>query len=273
VRIVFINKAEKPSSSESIFKEVFALLEESGATVEDVVPEKHLFDLTNLDTSADLFVLRTRTTVGLNLAAALDVAGARLLIPFANERVLRNKFLLHQKLLDNGVPTPKSYLVPKVDHLGPLFDERGPLVVKPHEGHGGQGISVIRDRDAISALGDLRGPIFAQEYKIGTGFDVKMYGIGEHVAAIKRIFPARTPEEKRGTAFDPPAEMVEIARHCDSVLGLGLYGVDLIETDEGPFVIDINSLPGYKGIDGAARRVADFILERAAAPRASEGAR
>jgi glutathione synthase/RimK-type ligase-like ATP-grasp enzyme len=47
-------------------------------------------------------------------------------------------------------------------------------------------------------------------------------------------------------------------------LGLGLYGVDLIETEEGPFVIDINSLPGYKGIEGAAQRVAAFILGRAA---------
>jgi hypothetical protein len=108
VRIVFINKAEKPSSSESIFKDVFAELEASGATVDAFVPEQRLFDMANLDTSADIVVLRTRTIVGLNLAAALEVAGARLLIPFERERVLRNKFLLHQKLLDNGIPTPKS---------------------------------------------------------------------------------------------------------------------------------------------------------------------
>jgi ribosomal protein S6--L-glutamate ligase len=269
VRIAFINKVEKPSSSESIFKDVFASLERSGVTVEDIVPERCLFDLSRLDLDVDLYVLRTRSTVGLNLAAALEVAGARLLIPFARERVLRNKFLLHQKLLDSGIPTPKSYLVPKVEHLGELFDDRGPLVVKPHEGHGGQGITVIRERDDIATLGDLRGPIFAQEFKHGTGYDVKMYGVGDHVAAIRRIFPARTPEEKRGTPFDPPADMVAIARHCDEVLGLGLYGVDLIETDEGPFVIDINSLPGYKGIDGAAERVAAYISNRAAS--ASKG--
>jgi len=272
VRIVFINKAEKPSSYESIFKDVIAKLEASGATVEDVVPEKHLFDMAALDTSPDLYVLRTRTTVGLNLAAALDVAGARMLIPYGRERVLRNKFLLHQLLLDNGIPTPRSYLVPHSSHLGKLFDEHGPLVVKPHEGHGGQGVRVLHHRTDVDSFGEERGPLFVQEFKPGTGYDVKMYGIGSHVAAIRRVFPARTPEEKRGTAFDAPPDMASIARRCDEVLGLGLYGVDLVETSDGPFVIDINSLPGYKGIEGAADRVADYILERASASSESKEA-
>lgn len=263
MRIVFINKAEKPASSGSIYPDVIAALENRGVTVDNVVPESALFDMTNLDTSADLYVLRTRTVVGLNLAAALDVAGAKLLIPYENERVLRNKFLLHQKLIENDIPTPRSYLVWKREQVATLFAERGVLVVKPHEGHGGSGVQIVRSADDVEALGDLEGPLFVQEFKEGTGTDVKLYGVGTWVAGIRRIFPAKTPEEKRGTPLDVSGAYADIALACDRVLGLGLYGVDLLETSEGPFVIDINSLPGYKGIDGAADKVAEYIYERA----------
>jgi ribosomal protein S6--L-glutamate ligase len=271
VRIVFINKAERPASSGSIYPDVIADLEARGATVENVVPETRLFDLSALDTSADLYVLRTRTVVGLNLAAALDVAGARMLIPFARERVLRNKFLLQQKLVAAAIPVPRSYLVWSRELLYPLVENEGPLIVKPHEGHGGQGVQVVSTRAELDALGEIQGPIFAQEFVRGGGSDVKVYGVGAHVSAIRRVFPARSPEEKRGTPLEPTPEIAAIASRCDEVLGLRLYGVDLIETARGPLVIDINSMPGYKGIDGAAARVAELIYQRATAvPAAGE---
>ena len=53
--------------------------------------------------------------------------------------------------------------------------------------------------------------------------------------------------------------MREIARACGAAFGLGLFGLDIIETAEGPFVVDVNYFPGYKGIPGAAEVVADFI--------------
>lgn len=271
MRIVFINKDSSGGSKDSIFPDVIAELERRGAQVDDVVPERELYDMQALDTSADLYVLRTRSTVGLNLAAALDIAGAPMLISFANERALRNKFLLHQRLIEAGIPTPRSYLLWKPEQVRDLLAERGPLVVKPHEGHGGAGVQVVRTDADLEKLDGAEGPLFAQEYKEGDGADLKLYGVGDDVSGIRRVFPARTPEEKRGEAFEPDEEMVRIARRCDEILGLGLYGVDLIRTSEGLFVIDINSVPGYKGIDGAAARVAAYVYDRAAASGNGEG--
>lgn len=272
MRIVFINKSQKPDSG-SVFPDVIAHLESKGATVEDVVPEGRLHDLQALDTSADLFVLRSRSTVALNLAAALEVGGARLLIPYARERVLRNKFHLQQTLVRAGIPVPRSYLTWKADGLSDLLAERGPLVVKPHGGHGGEGVRVVRGAADLDALAGLDGPLFVQEYVEHTGADLKVYGVGSHVTAIRRVFPARTPEEKRGTPAEVSDEIRAIAMRCNEALGLGLYGVDFIESERGPIVIDINSTPGYKGIEGAAERVAGFIFERAASGAATEAAR
>jgi ribosomal protein S6--L-glutamate ligase len=272
VRIVFINKSPRPDSG-SIYGEVIERLQARGADVELVVPEEHFFDLRRLDTSPDLYVLRSRTNVALNLAAALEVAGAPLLIPYARERVLRNKFLLQQQLVKAGIPVPRSYLVWSADKLGGLLAERGPLVIKPHGGHGGAGVRVVRDAAGLEALAGLDGPLFVQEYKEHEGSDLKVYGIGTHVSAIRRVFPARTPEEKRGTPAEVPDEVREVALRCDAALGLGLFGVDFVDTSDGPVVIDINSMPGYKGIEGAPARVAGYIFDRACGASAGEVAR
>ncbi len=265
MRIVFINKAGRPGAAPSIFPGVLAALAGRGADVEDIVPETRLFEIRNLDTSADLYVLRTRSVIGLNLAAALDGAGVRLLIPFPVERTLRNKFLLQQRLIEGGVPTPRSYLAWTCSQLGQILEKRGPLIIKDYEGHGGQGVHIVKTRSDLHALCELEGPIFAQEYVSGAGSDVKLYGIGSYVTATRRACGAMTCEEKVGTGFEPSKELVSIARRCDSLLGLGLFGVDVIEGENGPSVIDVNSMPGYKGVEGAAARVAEFIWQKAVA--------
>jgi ribosomal protein S6--L-glutamate ligase len=54
-------------------------------------------------------------------------------------------------------------------------------------------------------------------------------------------------------------EVREIALACGELLGLGLYGLDVIESPDGPVVVDVNYFPGYKGVDGAAASIADYI--------------
>jgi Inositol 1,3,4-trisphosphate 5/6-kinase ATP-grasp domain len=46
---------------------------------------------------------------------------------------------------------------------------------------------------------------------------------------------------------------------CGEALGLGLYGLDILETAEGPKVVDLNAFPSYRGVAGIAPFVADYI--------------
>ncbi len=54
-------------------------------------------------------------------------------------------------------------------------------------------------------------------------------------------------------------EIRDIAIRCGEALGLGLYGMDVIESPDGPVVVDVNYFPGYKGVPGAAAHIADYI--------------
>jgi glutathione synthase/RimK-type ligase-like ATP-grasp enzyme len=56
----------------------------------------------------------------------------------------------------------------------------------------------------------------------------------------------------------------DICLRCGELFDLELYGVDLIETEDGPYVIEVNCFPGYKGVPEADRLLAEYIFERAA---------
>src|ERR687897_333594 len=61
----------------------------------------------------------------------------------------------------------------------------------------------------------------------------------------------------RPCPVDP--EVREVARRCGEALGLGLYGIDIIEGRQGLSVVDVNFFPGYKGVANAAPLIAAYI--------------
>ena len=67
-------------------------------------------------------------------------------------------------------------------------------------------------------------------------------------------------------ACDVAPELVELARRCGRAFGLTLYGLDLIEGPDGPVIVDVNYFPGYRGVPGAAERVAEQVERFARSP-------
>ena len=59
----------------------------------------------------------------------------------------------------------------------------------------------------------------------------------------------------------------EIAWLCGRAFGIDLYGVDIIESGGKPYVVDISSMPGFKGVPDAASHLASYF-HRAAEPAA-----
>jgi ribosomal protein S6--L-glutamate ligase len=87
---------------------------------------------------------------------------------------------------------------------------------------------------------------------------------------VARPFPVRTAGEKRGEPRTIIPEVRDICLRCGELFDLELYGVDLIETEDGPYVIEVNCFPGYKGVPEADRLLAEYIFERAAESRSPE---
>jgi ribosomal protein S6--L-glutamate ligase len=188
----------------------------------------------------------------------LHAAGATILNPYPIAATMRDKIVSTHILQEAGVPTPDTYVTSNLSQLAPLLDA-GPLVIKPYRGSNGQGVHTVWDTDALDNMPTHQGPVFAQRYHEPQGRDRKIYCIGGQIFGVKRVWPARTYEEKLGEPFTITPEIREIALRCGQAFGIDLYGLDVIISNGRPYVVDASSFPGFKGVPDAALRLADYI--------------
>jgi ribosomal protein S6--L-glutamate ligase len=260
--------ARHPRSKVSpIMPEVVELLDEWGADVDVICPDEELTPLAEVQVEHDLYVLKSGSELALSLAGALNAAGATILNPFPVALACRDKVIATRMLQSAGVPTPDTYVAAQIGELSALLDD-GPLVVKPYRGTNGVGVHLVWDPDQLDDIAN-GGVIFAQRYHKPEGRDRKIYVIGGQVFGVKRIWPARTYEEKLGEPFTITDELREIALACGRAFGIELYGLDIIMSEGRPYVVDISSFPGFKGVPDAGLRLADYIY--AAAERVLRG--
>ena len=166
-----------------------------------------------------------------------------------------------RRLRAAGIPTPASWVTGDLALLHPIIEER-PLIIKPYRGHRGAGIHLVRNAAELAALPPFADLMLIQEFIPGTGEDLKVYVIGEEVFAVRKEF-SPTSFTRAGRPVPVSAEVRDIALRCGHAFGLGLYGLDIIESPTGPVVIDLNYFPGYKGVPNAASLIANYIEDYA----------
>jgi ribosomal protein S6--L-glutamate ligase len=258
MRVAFLTRAPQPHS---IYPEVCAQLSKSGICVQTISGESTVVRMNDLAADAGLYILRERSLPAFSLALALEAAGARFLVPLERERVVRDRFLTQQTLACARIPAPRGWIAGSSDALATIVREEGPVMMKPPDVGAGKGVRILRS--AADVPREVSGPVFAQELVAHTSADIKLFGIGSLVRAVRRPFPALSIEDKRGVEVEPTREMLRLAQQCREAFGLALYGIDLIETGRRLLVVDVNSMPGYKGVPGAAASVAALIRSAA----------
>ncbi len=241
-----------------IMPEVARLLTEWNVEVELIFPEERLTGLSNVQPEHDLYVVKSGTDLALSFAGSLHAAGANVLNPYPVAAIVRDKIVTTRILRRAAIPMPETYVTGHPATFAPLLDD-GPLVVKPYRGSQGRGVQVIWDAEALTEVPTNGGPVFAQRYHEPDGLDRKIYCIGEQVFGVKRVWPARTYEQKLGEPFTVDPELREIAMQCGRAFGLSLYGIDIILSEGRPYVVDMSSFPGFKGVPDAPLRLADYI--------------
>jgi ribosomal protein S6--L-glutamate ligase len=264
MKIGVITKREKAAKSGSVMQETIGLLEARGIAFDLLYPEDDCLDVAAIRSDCDLYLLKSGTEAALALAGVLDAAGARILNPYATVVAMRDKILSTKRLLDAGAPLPDTWFATKPEQLVAVLKD-GPIVVKPFwAASQGRGVQVIRTADELSRVENTEGVIFAQRYNQPDGRDHKLYVIGAQVFGVRRVWPPKTLEDKLGEPFDVDGEMKEIALRCGRAFDVGLYGVDVITSGGKPFVVDLNTFPGFKGVPGAAGLLADHLMSVAA---------
>jgi ribosomal protein S6--L-glutamate ligase len=257
VRLYFVLVRRVPPVPSPVLIETFAILERRGFEIDSEIPEETLRRPDRFRCEHDLYILKSHTELALSLAGVIETLGGRLLNPYASCITTQDKIVASRRLRAAGVPIPRSWVTGDLTLMREIVEET-PLIVKPHRGHRGTGISIVRNAAELAALDRPEGPVLIQEHVMGDGEDVKVYVVGEHVFAVRKEF-SPTSFTRPGRACPVSAELRETALACGRILGLGLYGLDVLEAEEGHVVVDVNYFPGYKGVPGAAPLIADYI--------------
>jgi ribosomal protein S6--L-glutamate ligase len=219
----------------------------------------------------DLVVSRSRHPLAL---ALLDAAGrrrARVVTPWAGVAAVRNKARCADLLALHGLPVPETHLAASVDALAGL--DRFPLVLKPHLGDNGDGVTLVRSPQDLRRLAWDDGLVLAQRWVDTGGWDVKLYVCGDRTWAVRRPSPLVAHPPGPPQPHPLTAELRWIARTCRDAFELPLCGVDVAAAAEGALVVDVNDFPNYTGVAGAAEAVGRLLETWLAPEREPVGGR
>jgi len=187
----------------------------------------------------------------------------------------RDKLRSLQLLARKGVGLPNTGFAHDPDDIQDLIKMVGgaPLVIKLLEGTQGIGVVLAETKKAaesvIEAFMGLKANILVQEYiKEAGGADIRCLVIGDKVvAAMKR--QAQPGEFRSNLHRGGSASLIKIspteramAVKAANVMGLNVAGVDILRSERGALVMEVNSSPGLEGIEVATGKdVAGMILE------------
>lgn len=193
----------------------------------------------------------------------------------------RDKLRSVQLLARKGIGLPVSGFAHSPDDIEDLIKMVGgaPVVIKLLEGTQGIGVVLAETQKAaesvIEAFMGLKANILVQEFiKEAGGTDIRCFVIGDKVvAAMQR--QAKEGEFRSNLHRGGSASLIKItpeerstAVRAAAVMGLNVAGVDILRSNHGPVVMEVNSSPGLEGIETAtgkdiAGMIVDFVAREA----------
>ncbi|PIP79976.1 MAG: 30S ribosomal protein S6--L-glutamate ligase [Gammaproteobacteria bacterium CG22_combo_CG10-13_8_21_14_all_40_8] len=187
----------------------------------------------------------------------------------------RDKLRSMQLLARKNIGLPRTGFANSPDNVKDLIKNVGgaPLVIKLLEGTQGIGVVLAETTKAaesvIEAFMGLKANILVQEFiKEAAGADIRCFVIGEKVVAAMRRQGAEG-EFRSNLHRGGSAEVIKLTKeeratalNAAKVMGLGVCGVDLLRSNNGPVVMEVNSSPGLEGIETSTQKdISGMIFE------------
>ncbi|HEX6273036.1 MAG TPA: RimK family alpha-L-glutamate ligase [Polyangiaceae bacterium] len=222
-------------------------------------------------------------TFGLAVVRQLEALGSLASNSAEAFAACRDKLYGAQRLAARGLRVPRTAFARKSDAIRPAVEQLGgaPVVVKLLEGTQGIGVVLAETTEAaeavVQALHSARQNVLIQRF-VGEsrGRDVRALVVGGRVvAAMARTargseFRSNVHRGGVGERIELDPEFERTAVQAAAILGLDIAGVDLLESRDGPLVLEVNASPGLEGIEkttglDVASAVIDHVERRAAA--------
>jgi [lysine-biosynthesis-protein LysW]--L-2-aminoadipate ligase len=268
-------------------KLLFDAMRQKGIEYDKIDDREVIFQLNDKDAAAfDYDVILERSVNHSRALYALQIFndwGIKTVNTAEVARICGDKFVTSQALLKHNVPTPRTALAFTPESALQAIEHMGyPVVLKPCIGSWGRLISKINDRQAAEAilehkqiLGSYHHSIYyIQEYVNKPGRDIRSFVVGdETIAAIYRTSDHWiTNTATGGKASNCPItpEIDALSRAAAQAVGGGLVAIDLMESDQGMLVIEVNYTMEFRnsiqttGVDIPGKMI-DFVMQEAKA--------
>jgi ribosomal protein S6--L-glutamate ligase len=189
----------------------------------------------------------------------------------------RDKLRSHQILAKHGLNMPRTIYASKVGDVDDLIQSIGgaPLIIKMLEGTQGVGVVLAETHKAaksvLEAFYGLKVNLLVQEFiEEAKGADIRAFVVGgKVVGAMKRQgaegdFRSNIHRGGSAQAIKLSKEERNLAVQAAKVMGLDVAGVDMLQSERGPLLMEVNSSPGLEGIENftgidIAGKIMDFI--------------
>jgi ribosomal protein S6--L-glutamate ligase len=176
-----------------------------------------------------------------------------------------------------GIPMPPTTITEDVEAAAAAVARYGEAVFKPLYSTKAKGMLLLADgpdtRKTVEAYHN-ENPIMYIQQKLdlqGKDLGIAFLG-GQYLTTYARVkgegaWNTTTRSGGHYEAFDPPADLIDLARKAQAPFGLDFTCVDVAETPDGPIVFEVSAFGGFRGIEtasgiDAARRYVQFALER-----------
>ena len=204
------------------------------------------------------------TFYGAAVVRHLEQMGVFTLVSSKALATSRDKLRALQTLAQH-VPMPPTAFVPVRRDVIPSIERLGgvPVIIKVLEGTQGTGVILAESLQVAEAIVEtlqaVQRPVLIQKFVAESrGRDVRAFVVGGQVVAAVRRVAQKTDEYRSNVHRGARPEPIEItpafekmALKAARVLGLHVAGVDMLESNEGPLLMEVNSSPGIEGIERA----------------------
>ncbi|MDD9912540.1 MAG: 30S ribosomal protein S6--L-glutamate ligase [Alphaproteobacteria bacterium] len=222
------------------------------------------------------FIGNNMTFFGTSVLRHLNCSSVFCLNTSASILRTRDKLRAHQVLAKKGLPMPKTSIAHSPEKTGAIIDAVGgaPVVVKlVSDSTHGEGVVLAETRAAavsvINAFNVLNTNILVQEFiEESSGRDLRCFVLGDKVvAAMERIaaegeFRSNFHQGGRTVSAKISEEEEALAINAAKTLGLEMAGVDILRSNRGPLLLEVNAYPGFEGLELATGiDIANCIIE------------
>lgn len=191
----------------------------------------------------------------------LESSGVLVVNPSSASQKTRDKYSMISKLAEAGLPVPRTYVTEMAHWAYRASRNFREIVYKPIAGSLGFGSMKFSDVDmafnAYKRLEQLGQPIYLQEYLEKPGRDIRAFVIGDRVlASIYRIaapgeWKTNVAQGGKAKSMKLSEELEDLALRAVETLDLIYAGVDILETKQGPILLEVNAAPSWQGLQKA----------------------